>query len=272
MVLLQDTFCFLYNYESHYKIVEVDFVSCHMKILSDLGLKTPELSNIINPNTNLWQEIITRLPKSITEQFDFKFLKNVTKRLVYKCLQGGRINTVEKIHETLSSEETIIGTDLKHLAEEFYTISLLHEVDKLNYEIMERKQRVGITRVYTPIDEEPYRLIDIEGVHWSTTNPCRVASQVVTGVEVFQMLTLLEQIRKLTTPWIPLSLHHDGCALLVSTKTFESDQEKINKYLRDRLEPTGVCPLGLEFTDYNKVMFDSDEILELENLNDNRII
>jgi hypothetical protein len=263
---------FLYKYESHYKIVEVDFVSCHMKILSDLRLNTPELSNIIQTNANLWQQIISRLPKSITDQFDFKFLKNVTKRLVYKCLQGGRINTVDKIHQTLSSEEKIIGTDLKQLAEKFYKISLLHEVDKLNYGIMERKQRVGIARVYTPIDEQPYTLVDIDGVYWSTKNPCRVASQVVTGVEVFQMLALLEQIRKSAINWIPLSLHHDGCALLVNTKHFESDKEQIIQRLRDRLTPTKVCPLGLEFTDYKKVVFDSDEILELENLKENRII
>jgi hypothetical protein len=40
------------------------------------------------------------LPNRLKEEFDYFLLKAAAKRLSYKCLQRGQIDTTEKIHQT----------------------------------------------------------------------------------------------------------------------------------------------------------------------------
>ena len=67
---------------------------------------------------------------------------------------------------------------------------------------------------------------------------------------MFQILTMLDQIRELRLPWIPFSLHHDGCALLVELSTFEESKNKLVESLKEKLAPSGMQIKGLEFTRY----------------------
>lgn len=243
-----------------YKIIEVDLVSCHMKILADLDLGTPQLSRLMTSGGNIWQEIIGTLSKEIVDEFGFKYLKAASKRLGYKCLQGGRINTPDRIKKTLESDARQLNKDLNNLAIEFHKNSLLQKVDKLNVEIMERYERLKFVNVFTPMDERPYRLNKPEFEHAgnvrhadmgaTTYNPCRLASQVVTGVEMLQLVTIIEGIRKLALNWIPISLDHDGCALLVHEEGLDSSQKLLEEYVKERLQPAGVIPAGLEFSEY----------------------
>nr|YP_636461.1 hypothetical protein StpuCp098 [Staurastrum punctulatum]AAX45774.1 hypothetical protein [Staurastrum punctulatum] len=83
------------------------------------------------------------------QEFDFKFLKASAKRLSYKCLQGSRVDTVDKIHRTLINEEKLARKSLLKLAEHFGTNELLKEFDRLNFEIMERYRWLGKEKVYT---------------------------------------------------------------------------------------------------------------------------
>lgn len=91
-------------------------------------------------------------------------------------------DTPEKIRKTLLGEAKQLGEDLIELSEQFSRNTLIQEVYKLNHAIMERQKEKGIVNVYTPMDFRPFQLVDDPGIFWSTTNPCRVASQVVTGV------------------------------------------------------------------------------------------
>jgi hypothetical protein len=77
---------------------------------------------------------------------------------------------------------------------------------------MERYRRLGKVKVYTPMDEEAFILTSRQVPFKNyTANPCRIAAQVVTSVEIFAILALLEGMRNMKLPWIPVSLHHNGC-------------------------------------------------------------
>lgn len=67
---------------------------------------------------------------------------------------------------------------------------------------MDRLERTKEVRVFTPIDEAPFRLIqNLQYISYppagSTTKPASagLASQIVTGVERFELLALLEVMR-----------------------------------------------------------------------------
>ena len=180
------------------------------------------------------------------------------------------IDTIYKIHKTLASEENQIGKSLYTLAMAFKTNDMLQEFEKLNVEIMERKNRLGIASVYTPFDEKPFKLVNTtQPLSWTTNNPCRLASQVVTGVEMLQMLTILEGIRKMRLNWIPISLHYDGCSLLVDPSTFDENSKLLQNYVLERLLPTQMVPNGLEFSEYEPYVIDYDSA---DGLKDNRLI
>jgi hypothetical protein len=68
----------------------------------------------------------------------FPFLKGCLKRVCYKSLQGGRVNTWEKIKKTLHDEERLSGKDLTQLAKAFHEAEMIHEFDCLNAEISTR--------------------------------------------------------------------------------------------------------------------------------------
>jgi DNA polymerase III epsilon subunit-like protein len=127
----------------------VDLISCHLKILADLNLGP---LGQLETGVNVWKQMVGALLLAHQQEFDFKLLKASAKRLSYKCLQGGRVDTVEKIHRTLINEEKLARKRLLKLAEHFGTNELLKECDRLNFEIMERDLRLSKLKLYTPMD------------------------------------------------------------------------------------------------------------------------
>ena len=249
-------------------LVEVDIVSCHLRILAGLNLQTPLLIQTLGERKNIWKNMISNLSETIRFEFPFPFLKACVKKLAYKCLQGGRIDSPEAIYKTLTADQKLIGKDLKDLSTELCKNQLLQEFDCLNREVVERFDRLGRVEVFTPIDVggfvlEPTGLPSGEG---RTSNACRIASQVVTGVEVLEILILLEGIRKLQLPWVPLSLHHDGFAILARKKDLEPAKELLQSYANNRVTPVGIQSMELEFTPYDKPILTLSEILEAEQI------
>ena len=167
-------------------IYEVDLESCHTQILHTLNVGTEQLTKLMEHGENLWKTMILSLPYFIREEFGFDFLKKCAKRLCYKALQGGRIDSVGKIHKTLAPEETQSGKNLHWVAEAFHKNQLLMEFDLLNQQIMKRFRQRDQLRVYSPLNPYPFTLIPGASTQhnrdWYTKNPCRVASQIVTGV------------------------------------------------------------------------------------------
>lgn len=131
----------------------------------------------------------------------------------------------------------------------------------------ERFNRLKRVEVFTPIDVEGF-ILSHPSKLWSdrTSNSCRVAAQVVTGVEVLEILSLLEGIRVLKLPWIPISLHHDGFTVLARVDGLETAKEILSVYGDQRIKPLGVQSLELEFTPYDKPVLSEEEILKAEQL------
>lgn len=135
-----------------YKIIEVDLVSCHLKILVDLDLGTPILRLLLTSGGNVWQSLVGSLSEQIREEFSFAFLKAMMKKVAYKALQGGRVDSVEKIHKTLLLDEEHCGKSLRRLSEEAADNKLLKEFDRLNKMIMDLyKDKGKRLAVYTPL-------------------------------------------------------------------------------------------------------------------------
>lgn len=237
-----------------YGIYEVDLESCHTQILCDLKLGAIELERLMVQGGSIWKTMIQALPEDLQKDFSFDFLKKCAKRLCYKALQGGRIDTVEKIRKTLAPEEGQVGKSLEFVSEAFSRNALLMEFELLNRQIMRKYNQRRQLRVYSPIDPEPFTLVPdrstLSKKNWYTENPCRVASQIVTGIEIFQIVNMMNQMKELQLPWIPFSMHHDGCALLVELSTFEESKERLIQTLKARLEPSGMQIKGLEFSQY----------------------
>lgn len=250
-------------------IFELDIISCHLKILASLEIGTPRLAQVFREKKNVWKSIIETFSLETKKEFDFSFLKACVKKLAYKCLQGGRIDSVESIRKTLEDEERILNKDLKRLCIELNQNALLKEFDRLNIEIMDRFKRTKTAQVYTPLSEKPYifKKPILEGPDHEnfTANSCRVASQVVIGVEVFELILLLEGMAVLKYPWIPISFHHDGFAILAPSEDLEKKRQRLEEYVTERLKPVGILDMELEITPYNKSLLSAKEILELEN-------
>ncbi len=235
-----------------YKVIEVDFISCHLAILAGLRLGTPALSNLLKSGGNVWKTMVGSLSTKHQKEFGFVFLKAAAKKLSYKCLQGGRVDSPEKILRTLKDDEKRVGQSLRAVSEDFARNKLLLEFDILNTRIMERLRTYGRVRVFTPMHHTPLELVRRPQRKAEIANPCRLASQVVVGAEMLQLLALLETMRDLRVSWLPISLHHDGAALLVREATFTEDKVRVEERLLSKLKLTGIAPLGLEFTEYNQ--------------------
>nr|YP_636465.1 hypothetical protein StpuCp102 [Staurastrum punctulatum]AAX45778.1 hypothetical protein [Staurastrum punctulatum] len=202
------------------------------------------MKELLGKGANLWKHIIGNLDAEFQEEFDFSFLKGCAKRLCYKALQGGRIDTAVKIQRTLKLEEAQAKKSLESLAKSFHKNDLLLEFDLLNQAIMDKFKRHKQLRVYMPIDKTPFTFVRqasaLKTKNWYTENPCRVTSQIVTGVEMMQTIFMVEQMQQLQLKWLPVSLHHDGCALLVEESSFEEGRQKLREALKQRLEPSGM--------------------------------
>lgn len=231
------------------RIYEIDIRSCHLAILAGLGWETPKLTFLLENNVNIWNFMIEQFPDAIRSAYDFRDLKACAKILSYKCLQGGRVDDVGKIRKTLVDAKRIREDGVFQLAEEFGKNQVLQEFDILNAEIAKRKQD-NVLCVYTPIDCQPYIYKawhpKKEKGGWVTSNICRVASQILTGVEIF------EKMRDLRLNMIPISLHHDGFAILARPETVRSDLELLAETTSENLSRLGLRPVQLEISNYRK--------------------
>lgn len=235
-------------------LVEIDLVSCHLMVLNELNLGTPLLNVIFSRKKNIWKTIITGIDEPIRNKFELSFLKRCAKRLAYKCVQGGRIFPAAKTHETLKAEESEIGFSIEDLAEAFAKNDVLEEINKLNL-ILEEKQSKedSLPKVFAPMDSKPTVLVrETYNRPMYTSNICRMTSQVMTGCEMLQILAMLESMRQLKLPWLPVSYHYDGFALLVEKQSFERASELFKEKLFDRLKKTRMKPFDIEFTPYDE--------------------
>lgn len=80
-------------------------------------------------------------------------------------------------------------------------------------------------------------------------------------------------MRELRLQWIPVSLHHDGCTVLVEKKNLEEAKSKLVEAVKARLASSGMQIKGLEFNPYNEEMLpESPELDKILLLKDNRLI
>ena len=89
---------------------------------------------------------------------------------------------------------------------------------------------------------------------------------MVTGSEMLQLIIVLEQMQKLRLNWLPVSLHHDGSALLVQEENLEEDTRRLIAAVKERLSPSRLQIKSLEFTDYPETRFSSETYELSDNL------
>lgn len=78
-------------------------------------------------------------------------------------------------------------------------------------------------------------------------------------------MLLLEGMVVLKYPWIPISFHHDGFAILAPSEDLGKKRQRLEEYVNDKLKPAGILDMELEFTPYSKSILTAKEILKLEN-------
>jgi hypothetical protein len=66
-------------------------------------------------------------------------------------------------------------------------------------------------------------------------------------------MCIFEACREGAFPWLPVSLHHDGFAFIASTKDFDEDLRQVEESVNRRLSSTGLRPITLEVSPYNKL-------------------
>jgi hypothetical protein len=142
------------------------------------------------------------------------------------------------------------------LAAEFVKNPVLQEFDILNGTAESRKHE-GRLCVYTPIDCKAYifnkdypKPTKDNRMNWMTSNTCRIASQILTGVEVFEILTIFEKMRDLKLAMLPVSLHHDGFSILAKPETVKDDIKRLAEAASQDLSQLGLRPVDLEFAKY----------------------
>jgi len=236
---------------SGYGLFELELQSCHLKILADFNLDTPKLHEVLATGQSVWQYMVNSLSTKIQEGFSPDFLKSCFKKVASKCLQGERIDSVKKIHKMLSEEEELSGKDLLELAEACYENPLLQECNALNVALRDQMGQAG---VFAPMDSEPlvYNPTRQTKNEWVTKNICHLTAHVVTGAEIFQILVVLEGMKRLQLPWLPVSLHYDGFTFLGKEGEVEENRKCLEAYVDSRLETSGCKPLGLEIRQYKK--------------------
>jgi hypothetical protein len=120
--------------------------------------------------------------------------------------------------------------------------------------------------VYTPLDERPLYVVREATGEDTTTNKCRAASQILTGIEMFQILCVIEAIISGKVPWIPVSLHHDKFAVLARKGDFEQWKKIVCDLASQRAQEIGLRPIVLESMTYNDVKRAGELIEILGNL------
>ncbi len=237
-----------------FSLFELDIRSCHIEILVGLRLGTPNLERILDNDLSIWNEIIKAIPAKVTDALPKgDFVKGFIKHICYKTLQGVRTNTIENIHETLAAEERGHGISLLALSEELHRNPIIQEFDRLNVEIKERYEREKLLPIYTPFDERPVFFTENSAKDdpWESSNLCRAASQILTGIEVLEIMTIVESLLVCHIPWIPLSLHHDGfCFLALPADVTDENLKKLSDQCYERLEEFGCCRMVFEITKY----------------------
>jgi hypothetical protein len=77
-----------------YKLYELDFTCCYLKIFVNVNLNMPSL---LIAEKSLSKRIIKNLLKEHRKIFYFGFIKRTEKRLSYKAIQNGRVKSPLKI-------------------------------------------------------------------------------------------------------------------------------------------------------------------------------
>jgi hypothetical protein len=123
---------------SSWELYELDLVSCHTNILLGLDIGAPKLQRVLDQGLNIWKEIDSVMTQEVKDKLPFNVLKQCYKRICYKCLQGGRVDTADKIVNSLAVEQKEFGEDIKTLGTELFKNPIVQEFDQLNKTIAHR--------------------------------------------------------------------------------------------------------------------------------------
>jgi hypothetical protein len=77
-----------------------------------------------------------------------------------------------------------------------------------------------------------------------------MVAQIVTGAKMLEILALLEGRRRLRLPWLPVSMHQEGEAILAKEASLAEGAKRtqLTEYVIQRLKPTGMQPIVIERT------------------------
>jgi len=97
---------------------------------------------------------------------------------------------------------------------------------------------------------------------WVISNACRIASQILVGLEVLELISIVEGIVAKQVPWIPFSYHHDGFAFIAKPDSIDPCKKILEDYLANRLKGIGLRPIKLEISNYQKINDHNFDLLE----------
>ena len=86
------------------------------------------------------------------------------------------------------------------------------------------------------------------------------------------LFLILEQKQQLELKWLPVSCHHDGCALLVEESFFDFLQKNLVDVLKRRLDLSKMQIKELELIPYNRSLDELPEVDLFLQVPDNQII
>lgn len=118
----------------------------------------------------------------------------------------------------------------------------------------------------TPMDEFPLRfdpdLAQEIASPWVIGNICRMASQVLVGLEFFELMAVVEAIVKTKTGWLPFSFHHDGLAFFAEEDKLAESKATLEKVIAARVEPFGLRPIKLHITEYTPISGEEIDLVQ----------
>lgn len=237
---------------------EWDLSACHTKILISLyPEKTPTIRSVFKKDESIWDEFANFFSTSIIDAIGGKsVLKAWSKIVAYKCLQGGSVS-YEAILASLGpkglSEFDPDKQDM--IIKCFQENPVLKEFNTLNNFLQDRRYisryMVGkILKIYHPTNHRPMFLsepdLSRKASFYSTSNLCRLASQIVVGGENFVLMMALEVLRKHKMRLIPVIYEYDGFLVLVELDKSEKTINELNMHLQDLLKQSNLFEMTFE--------------------------
>lgn len=235
------------------RFVEIDLVSCHARILTELfPERTPELTRIFVNKLNLWKEIISSIPRSIVELIEKKdSVKAIVKIVAYKTLQIGSLEmglkdeVPDRLSFLNSNDRSLVLSSLSRNAVLKEFCSLQQAVTDYENRMKSRDLTVSF---YSMFDEFPLSLVDSRKInrqirhveiseigHGITTSSIRCCSFILVSIEFISLLGIIKAL-SVGQYGLPVILEHDGCLCLVDERNGPFDVELANQTFQQILK------------------------------------